>query len=1499
MAKQTCTYTGASLGQHYNAMVAPFSMTSTRAVLWALDNATGLSGAAEACLFRAMINGMRDAQPTGDYSFIFAQSESASSSSALALAAALPRASPKLDSRVKTAFPDDGQVVDTTDVAVPDLAISASSTGARSAALGERMALALIHTAFAKQPRSRYAGPLLAGATVVSAAARGSSSYSNDAHDAAIVVALHFESVLPGRLQLIASADCTTCCGKSGAGLDVRITSAADLSARNTASLRASEVHVAPNGSSLLASFAGSANVSNYTVAMLVGGTECVLRGTASNISAVAVAVVLENNSSANLNDGEGEPALRHMDTGRPLFPAPPLGWNAWDAFHCDVSERLVVATADAMVASGMSAAGYRYINLDDGWAGSRASDGSIMPDPARFPSGMKMLANYIHSKGLYFGIYQAPSPSTPQGRPGMAGHETQDVRTFCDWGVDYIKLDARGSSRKVWERVRAAMNKCPRPMYLQVAFCKSVKSCAGWMEDLANAWRTAQDGQANWQSIMQSVDATEPLWPLAGPTGPIGGHWNDADMIEAGNVGLSPEEARTQVALWAMMNMPMLLSNDLREMLLPRNNATLALLTNRGLIALNQDPLGYQARRLDMNIVTAPEKGIAVVTCDGGDEQRWTLTTTAGSGAVRIFHRSSQYALTVPDCKSVSTKGQGVPLTLEHVDKTATNTSCNGKNRLWMLETNGTITSLLDGHCMHRSSTGSLAVESRLCVDGENNTATTPLSERWSVRGAGHNTTIRWGSPHFASCLVPVVIPASGGKEVWEKQLAGGDVALLLLNRNDINHLTIDVNFSLVPGLNSSSTRVSVIRAAVQDVFTGEMQGVAVGGIAREVPPHGVVVLRLRRIKEDELTHKDGRTAVDYDVVVYGSSPAGIAAATAAGMQGLHVALYEPLSMIGGMGAAGNLGLNDGGLKAERTGLAYNFSRRNGEHYYPGEGKECPHAESFVSEASFYSMLFDANVTTIKTDCRVLSAVANAAIESVTLKCEPTPITATVWIDASYDGDVMVAAKNIPYTSGRESKLQYNESFAGARLPSWHGVKKGARLVDAIGPDGNIIKYVQNLTELAPPGMADNALMAFQHRLCITTNTSNQIPWAEKKPRNYVADDFLILLRSAKANENVSEFSLGNQLPGLPPSINKLCTCCGISVDASDQPNLNKGWANASWETKLKIIADHTYFEMGAYFFLSHDPRVPESIRQKYIKYGLCKDEFAANGGIPFQLYVRISNRLVGDYVMTKNNMYPQAKGNVSIAVGAWSLDEHMTGKYAVPTNDSTIKSGFKIMLEGNFRASIGPRGNWYDTPFAIMVPKRGVGENLLVPVAVSTSAVAFSSARIENWYMSVGSAAGVAALQLIDGTARTVHDINVDKVRATLVRDFGQRVNGPPRQGPPALHPSYYNVSGAGDATWNGHYRRSKRKFDEKCIYTCTNCEHCPYDKPCQLYYARNATPPGWRLASMREKIFYTVKHDIGGDPPLNASEWQTASGAAPPPSLLAGPVSSEDHS
>merc|ERR1712048_980600 len=310
----------------------------------------------------------------------------------------------------------------------------------------------------------------------------------------------------------------------------------------------------------------------------------------------------------------------------------------------------------------------------------------------------------------------------------------------------------------------------------------------------------------------------------------------------------------------------------------------------------------------------------------------------------------------------------------------------------------------------------------------------------------------------------------------------------------------------------------------------------------------------------------------------------------------------------------------------------------------------------------------------------------------------------------------------------------QYNESLAGARKPT-----PSHPVVNALRDDGSIIKYVQNISELAAPGEADDALMAFQHRLCISGD-KDRLPW--KKPDGYNRDDFLLFERYIEASDgkfhgfgwppqNMHDF-------GYPGPKDKYTLCCGVSIAAADQPNLNKGWATASWEKKQEIIADHTYFELGMFYFLSHDDKVPQSVRDEFNRYGICSDEFEEFDHIPPQLYIRESNRLVGDFVLTQNNIANPRYQPDSVATANWWLDMHMTGKYAVPTGNGD----FVVQLEGEFPHNSETVKPSYDVPYRLMIPKRGTGTNLLVPCALSTSHAA----------LGIGSAAGVAAKQVVD---------------------------------------------------------------------------------------------------------------------------------------------------
>jgi len=285
------------------------------------------------------------------------------------------------------------------------------------------------------------------------------------------------------------------------------------------------------------------------------------------------------------------------LDNG--LVKTPPMGWNSWNKFGCNVSEKLIKEMADAMVSSGMKDAGYEYIVIDDCWQVRRDAHGNIVPDPERFPDGMKALADYVHSKGLKFGLYSDAGTGTCQNRPGSRGYEFQDARQYAAWGVDYLKYDwCNHSTQNVqasYTIMRDALKASGRPVVFSL--CEwGVDDPWKWAADVGNLWRTTGDITDCWdctgvhtRGVMKIVDLEADLWPYAGP-----GHWNDPDMLEVGNPGLSLEESRSHFSLWCMLAAPLIAGNDLRHM----PPAIREILTNKEVIAVDQDALGHQGQR-------------------------------------------------------------------------------------------------------------------------------------------------------------------------------------------------------------------------------------------------------------------------------------------------------------------------------------------------------------------------------------------------------------------------------------------------------------------------------------------------------------------------------------------------------------------------------------------------------------------------------------------------------------------------------------------------------------------------------------------------------------------------------------------------------------------------------------------------------------------------------------------------------------------------------------
>jgi alpha-galactosidase len=290
-------------------------------------------------------------------------------------------------------------------------------------------------------------------------------------------------------------------------------------------------------------------------------------------------------------------PALAQKFDG--LASTPPMGWNSWNKFACDVNEQLIRETADAMVASGLRDAGYQYVNIDDCWHGERDARGFIQPDAKRFPSGMKALADYIHARGLKLGLYSDAGWKTCGGRPGSRGHEYQDALSYAEWGIDYLKYDwcetAGLKAEGAYQTMSAALRQAGRPILFSLCEWGQSKPWT-WAAPVGHAWRTTGDITAcfdcvldhgDWKAfgVLQILDMQEGLRAHAGP-----GHWNDPDMLEVGN-GLTPNQDRAHFSLWAMLAAPLIAGNDLRQM----PPAVREVLGNRAVIAVDQDALGVQ----------------------------------------------------------------------------------------------------------------------------------------------------------------------------------------------------------------------------------------------------------------------------------------------------------------------------------------------------------------------------------------------------------------------------------------------------------------------------------------------------------------------------------------------------------------------------------------------------------------------------------------------------------------------------------------------------------------------------------------------------------------------------------------------------------------------------------------------------------------------------------------------------------------------------------------
>ncbi|MGW6010230.1 NPCBM/NEW2 domain-containing protein [Streptomyces sp. NPDC055210] len=364
--------------------------------------------------------------------------------------------------------------------------------------------------------------------------------------------------------------------------------------------------------------------------------------GTAGPVTTAGAATAPAASASTGPVSASPVSAAPAPDDGLALTP--PMGFNNWNSTHCraEFDEAMVKGIADLFVDKGLKDAGYEYVNLDDCWAlPTRDADGKLVPDPVRFPGGIKAVADYVHAKGLKLGIYTSAGTKTcnDAGFPGALGHEYSDARQFADWGVDYLKydncnnqgVDAKQRYTTMRDALKAASETTGRPIVYSICEWGENKPWE-WAADVGQLWRTTGDISDNWGSMLSIMKQNLPLAQYAGP-----GRWNDPDMLEVGNGGMTATEYRTHFSMWSVMAAPLLIGSDLRS----ASEETFGIIGNKEVIAVDQDPLGKQG---------------AVLSSEGG---RWVVAKEMkdGSRAVALFNETGS-----PQRVATSAQAVGLP---------------------------------------------------------------------------------------------------------------------------------------------------------------------------------------------------------------------------------------------------------------------------------------------------------------------------------------------------------------------------------------------------------------------------------------------------------------------------------------------------------------------------------------------------------------------------------------------------------------------------------------------------------------------------------------------------------------------------------------------------------------------------------------------------------------------------------------------------------------------
>jgi hypothetical protein len=520
--------------------------------------------------------------------------------------------------------------------------------------------------------------------------------------------------------------------------------------------------------------------------------------------------------------------------------------------------------------------------------------------------------------------------------------------------------------------------------------------------------------------------------------------------------------------------------------------------------------------------------------------------------------------------------------------------------------------------------------------------------------------------------------------------------------------------------------------------------------------------------------------TSVDHnvDIIIYGGTSAGVAAAVQAVRMSKSIIIVCPDKHLGGM-SSGGLGWTDTGNKEVIGGIAREFYHRVWLHYdkpeawkwqdkseYGNRGQGTPAIdgpartmwifEPHVAEEVFESMIAEYNIPVHRDqwlDRKRGVKKEDGRITSITMVSGET-YTGKIFIDATYEGDLMAAA-GVTCHVGREANNQYGETWNGIQVGVLHHrhhfTKPVSPYVTPGDPSSGLLPRISD----KPPGNkgdADHRIQAYCFRMCLTDHLENRVPFP--KPAGYDPSQYELLLR-------IFDTGWRETFHKFDPIPNRKTDTNNHGPFSTDNIGMNYDYPEASYKRRAEIVAEHATYQKGLMYFLANDPRVPDGVRARMSRWGLAADEFTDNSNWPHQLYIRESRRMIGLYVMTENDILSKCDVPQPVGKGSYTMDSHNVQRYVKP-------DGF-VQNEGDIGVGV-PKP--YYIAYGSLVPKQGECNNLLVPVCISSSHIAFGSIRMEPVFMILGQSAATAAVQAIDDRC-AVQNVNYNKLREQLLKD------------------------------------------------------------------------------------------------------------------------------